>query len=130
MVPHRPDHPLKRQEGMTLIGWVIVLAIIGFFTLLAIRLVPLYLEYYSVKGALHSLEEEPFITKKSKRKILDLIDRRLFVNGVQNADVKDFHVEKKDGKLKVWFDYEVVRPFIGNVYLLVKFHDEIEIVAH
>ncbi|RMD71218.1 MAG: DUF4845 domain-containing protein [Gammaproteobacteria bacterium] len=130
MVPHRAGHPLKRQEGMTLIGWVIVLAIIGFFTLLAIRLVPLYLEYYSVRGVLHSLEEEPLITKKSKRQILDLIDRRLFVNGVQNASVRDFQVEKKKGVLKVQLNYQVERPFIGNVYLLVKFHDAIELIAH
>ena len=46
------------QRGMTAIGWLIVLAMIGFFVLLALRMVPAYLDYYKVVSTLEGLESE------------------------------------------------------------------------
>ena len=48
----------KHQQGMTAIGWLIVLVLIGFFVLLALRMVPAYMEYYKVVSSLSSLEKE------------------------------------------------------------------------
>ncbi len=49
---------LKRQNGMTAIGWLIVLALIGFFVLLTLRMLPSYLEYYKIVSSLDSMEKE------------------------------------------------------------------------
>jgi hypothetical protein len=121
---------LRAQRGMTLIGWVVVLMLIGFFALLAMRLVPVYLENYTVKSTLKSLQNEPEITKKSPFEIRRLIDNRLYINYVTTVDAKQFSIVQKGGRTTVGVDYQVERPFIGNVYLLVKFHDDEEIIAH
>jgi hypothetical protein len=121
---------LRAQRGMTLIGWVVVLMLIGFFALLAMRLVPVYLENYTVKSTLKSLQNEPEITKKSPFEIRRLIDNRLYINYVTTVDAKQFSIVQKGGRTTVGVDYQVERPFIGNVYLLVKFHDAEEIIAH
>ncbi len=42
------------QRGMTGIGWMIVLALIGFFVLLALRMVPAYLDYFKVVSTLEA----------------------------------------------------------------------------
>jgi Tfp pilus assembly protein PilE len=47
--------PLNRQKGMTAIGWLIVLALIGFFVLLTLKMLPSYLEYYKIVSTLDSL---------------------------------------------------------------------------
>ena len=49
----------QRQQGVTFIGWIVILAIVGFFVLLGLRLGPVYLENFSVKQALASLENDP-----------------------------------------------------------------------
>ena len=36
----------NKQRGMTGIGWLTVLGLIAFFSLLALRMIPSYLEYY------------------------------------------------------------------------------------
>jgi hypothetical protein len=118
------------QHGMTLIGWVIVLALIGFFGLLGLRLVPVYLDNYTVQSVLKSLQLEPEITKKTPLEIRRLIEKRLYINYITVVEPKQFSVEQKGGRTTVGVDYEVQRPFIGNIYLLVKFSDSEEIIAH
>ena len=49
---------LTRQRGMTGIGWLIVLGLIGFFALLTLKMVPSYLEYYKIVATLDSIAEE------------------------------------------------------------------------
>jgi Tfp pilus assembly major pilin PilA len=119
----------RRQRGMTLIGWLIVLGLIAFFSLLAIRLVPVYLDNYKVRGTLASLKEEPYITQKAPEEIRRLIERRLDINMVETVQAKDFKIERKDGRTAVYTEYEVQRPFLGNVSLLVRFNNRVEMVA-
>ena len=42
----------RRQGGITLIGFLIVAAVVGFFIFIGIKLFPMYSEYYAVKSAL------------------------------------------------------------------------------
>ncbi len=120
----------SRQRGMTFIGWVVTLAIVGFFVLLTLRLLPGYLEYFKIKGVLESLEKEPNLTQATKTEIRKLISRRLDINSVDHVTAKDFRIEKRDGRLVVRVDYEVRVPILGNVDAVQKFHDQIELVRH
>ncbi len=119
----------KRQAGMTGIGWLIVLFLIGFFAMLTFRLAPVYMENYSVKKILKSLEQDPLVAKKSKREIHSLISRKLRVNGVYDLESKVFKITKTTGKIIITADYEVRKPTIGNVELLVTFHEKAELTA-
>jgi uncharacterized protein DUF4845 len=121
---------LERQRGMTVIGWVIVLGLIAFFSLLALRLAPVYMDNYRIRAVLLSLKEEPLVTQKTPEEIRNLIDRRLYINYVESVQAKQFKIDPKGGRLKVSIEYEVRRPFLGNVSLLVSFADSIEVVAH
>ena len=49
----------RTQRGMTLIGFIIVLAVVGIFAYVAMKLVPMYSEYYAVKSALMGLRPNP-----------------------------------------------------------------------
>ncbi len=44
----------KRSRGITLIGFLFLLAVVGFFAYLAMRLVPMYVEYM---GVVKSMEQ-------------------------------------------------------------------------
>ena len=83
------------QNGMTAIGWLLVLGLIAFFTLITLRLVPLYLEYAKVASTLESLEQEPGITKKTRAEIVKMVQKRFNVNDVRNVSGKDIKVKKK-----------------------------------
>ncbi len=121
---------LDRQRGMTAIGWLIVLGLIAFFTLITLRLVPLYLEYSKVTSVLESLQNEPGITRKPKSEIYKLIERRFDVNDVRNVDPKVARIEMRNGKLTVTMDYERRTNIAGNVDVIVKFNKSVEVVAN
>ena len=48
----------RTQRGITLLGFIIVLAVVGFFAYVGMKLFPMYSEYYSVKSALKGLANE------------------------------------------------------------------------
>lgn len=119
---------LKTQRGMTAIGWIIVLGLIAFFVLLALRLTPGYLEYFSVASSIESLENEPGITEKSPPEIRSLIDKRFQVNDVKTVTGKNAKIENKSGRLTISIEYEVRVPVIGNVDAVSKFNKSVEVV--
>ena len=48
-------HAKVRQNGLTLIGFAIVLAVAGFFAYGAMKLIPVYTEYFGVVKSMNSL---------------------------------------------------------------------------
>ncbi len=121
---------MNKQLGMTGMGWLTVLFLIGFFALLTFKLAPIYLENYSVKGVLQSFEDEPLITQKSKRDISRMIMARLNTNGVRDIKKEHVTIDKKRGVLKIAINYFVRKSMVGNVDIVVTFGDEIELVSN
>lgn len=121
---------LKSQQGMTAIGWLIVLGLIGFFVLLTLRMTPAYLEYFTVKSSLESLKNEPDVTDKAPAEIRSMLSKRFDVNDVKNVTSKDVKIDNQGGRMKVWVDYEVRVGVLGNVDAVMKFKHTVEVVRH
>jgi hypothetical protein len=120
----------SRQNGMTGLGWLTVLLLIGFFAMLTFKIAPSYLENYSVKTVLKSLEEEPLITQQSKKEIRSMISSRLITNGVRDIKHDMIKINKKPGLLNVTIDYFVRKPMVGNIDVVMTFKEEIELVSN
>ena len=73
---------IHRQRGMTPIGWVLVLLLIAFFALISLKLIPIYLESFSVSSVIADLKDEPGIGAKSVREIVSIVEKRLDINNV------------------------------------------------
>jgi hypothetical protein len=121
---------VKKQRGMTAIGWLIVLGMLSFFVLLVLRLAPGYLEFYKVKSVVESLKNEPYIGNKTPMEIRSLLQRRIDVNAIDSIQAKDIKITQQSGKTTVTAQYEVRVPIMGNVDAVSKFEDSIEVVAH
>ena len=111
----------RTQGGMTLIGFVIVLALVGFFAYIAMKLVPMYSEYYAVKQALKGLKAEPGIANKDPAKVEDLFFRRLYISYAENVKPNNVTIERADGGWVMTVQYEVRKPLVGNLDVVGKF---------
>jgi len=118
------------QKGMTAIGWMLVLGLIAFFTLITLRMVPLYLEFGKVASTLESLKEQPGIAQQTRSEIIKIVSRRFNVNDVRNVDPKLIKVSKDRGVLKVGINYERREHLAGNIDIVATFDKQIEVVAH
>lgn len=121
---------LQRQQGMTLLGWIVVLGLIAFFVLLTLRLMPNYLENFKVAETLESLRNEPEITRKSPLEIRKLIDRRFMINDVTSIAAKDVQITNEKGRLTVRAQYEIRVPVLGNVDAVTKFDESVEMIRN
>ena len=117
----------RTQRGMTLIGFIVVLAVVGVFIFMGMKVIPMYSEYYSLKQALAGLAKEPGITESSPAQIKDLLFRRLDISYADSMKPADVKIVRKDAGYLMTVDYEVRRPLISNIDVIGKFNAEQEL---
>jgi len=118
---------LNRQTGMTAIGWLIVLALIGFFVLITLKMVPAYLEYYKIVSTLESLEEESDL--KTPAAIRRLVERRFEISYVDRITARDVQIQPAGPYYKVTAQYNASEHLFGNVYVVMKFYKQVRVAA-
>lgn len=119
--------PVRRQKGMTGIGWLIVLALIAFFVLLALRIVPAYLEYYKVVSALDSLEKETGWSEVTPREIRDLIERRFDISYVYSIMPREVSIKPVGAYYLVTANYESREHIFGNIDVVMSFNKQVRV---
>ena len=120
--------PRKEQQGMTLVGWLIVLVLVGSAALLVLRVVPVYLESFKVERAMQSVAEEPGIAGMSKRQIYKKFISRMDVEDVDRFSERNIHkfmtVQKQGPKVTLTLKYQNVTPLIHNISLQFDFEHQ------
>jgi len=111
----------RTQSGITLIGFVVVLAVVGLFAYVGMKLFPMYSEFFSVKTALKGLANEPGIGNQDPAKIQDLFFRRLYISYSQNVKPENVKLQRTDNGWKMDVNYEVRKPIISNLDVVGKF---------
>jgi len=103
-----------------LIGFLLLLSAGLFVVYIGMRLVPVYIQYYSVTAIMKELGEEPNSSNLSESQIRNNLSRRLSINSVYDVDARDFEIVRSNG-VNLILDYEVRKPLIGNVDAVMSF---------
>ena len=111
----------RKQSGLSLVGFLVVLAVVGFAAYVGMKLFPMYQEYYSVRSAAKGLASEPGVGDMEPSKIQDLFFRRLYINYSENVKPQNVKFERMEGGWKMRVNYEVRRPLVGNLDVVGKF---------
>jgi hypothetical protein len=110
---------------MTAIGWLIVLGLIGFFTLLTLKMSPSYMEYYKISSSLESLEKEPGI--QSPDDIRRLLNRRFNISYVETINEKDVKITSAGPVFRVTAKYDSRVHLFGNVSVVMAFYKQVQV---
>ena len=116
----------KHQQGMSITGWIMLIAIILFFVMLGMRMVPSYMEFYSMSKMLESIRDDPEYRRAGPKELRKIFNRRININSIYDFDQKYLKIDRSKGKTSMVLDYEITKPVAGNVSLLMKFHKEVE----
>ena len=118
---------IRKQRGLTLMGFVMVLVLVVFFSYAAMRIVPLYLEYQALISAMNTLKADPRGAKMSVKQIKTKLINSLWINyATDNIQRKHMRVTRKDG-LQVRVAYEVRKDFVGNIDLILSFERTVQL---
>lgn len=110
-----------RQGGMTALGFVILAAFVGLFAFAALRLTPVYLNYFKIVGVVDGVRNEFDGLKPSRAAIRSSIARRFDVESVGELSARDVTVTQVDTGFEVAAVYDHTTPFIGNISFTVHF---------
>uniref|UniRef100_UPI00168E82DE DUF4845 domain-containing protein n=1 Tax=Hydrogenophaga sp. TaxID=1904254 RepID=UPI00168E82DE len=112
---------MRKQQGMSIVGFIMVLALVVFTAFMAMRITPIYLEYYSVVTAMNAVAKERGSAQKSLFDLRVGMMNRLYVSyAAGSVKEKDIQVVRKGGK-QLRVAYEVRRPLIGNLDVIATF---------
>ena len=118
----------RREAGAGLVMMLVCIALFGLAALTALRLAPVYMEYNVIKKQLQTVanELENGNNEVSPREVWRRLSKRLDVNNINDISQEDLIVERVDGERRMAIEYEVVRPFLGNIQFLLTFKAETE----
>jgi hypothetical protein len=112
---------LKRQSGASFLVWLILIGLLGFGTVIGFRLIPIYLEAYTVDKVLEEVALESSGKKRNKHQIWSLINRRFDVNSVNDVKKENFSFTHEKGKTTIAIQYETRTKLVGNLDGVVHF---------
>jgi hypothetical protein len=112
---------LRGQRGITMIGFITVLVVGGFFAYMAMVLGPAYSEYYGVVKAMKSVSGEPSADSQSIDELRKALQRHFDVGYVDSVEGKDAKIVRDRNGKQLVMKYEVRKHFVYNIDFTVMF---------
>jgi len=108
-----------RQHGLTIIGFLLVAAVVVIFVVVGARTVPAYIEYYSVQKSLEKALREardPTLTEVRRA-----FDRYLATDYIQSVRASDLELTKDGNVVTASVAWTRILPLVANVSLYLEF---------
>jgi hypothetical protein len=109
----------RAQRGLTIIGFLLVAAVVIIFALVGFRVMPAYVEYFTVKKALEQTLAEPGnLTPQDIRRSLE---RRIAADYIDSVRASDVTVSKEGNQVVASLAWQTVLHMVGNASILLEF---------
>ena len=111
---------MGKQDGVSLTGLIVTLAVLGFLAVMAAKLMPSYIEYFTVKKMLASMEQAGDF-KLTVREIRKSFETRNAIEDLKNVHGEDLEVTKEGGETVVSVAWSVKVPMVSNISACLDF---------
>ena len=119
-----------RQRGMTMLGILVLVVVVGAWVYAGIRMTPKYLEYMRIASTLEKVRDEfdanPGTTEFMLRKA---VERHFDIEMVNVITSNDLEIKKDGGMFTMRAAYEDTVPLVYNVSFLLEFDKSVEVNA-
>jgi hypothetical protein len=115
----------RQQRGMGLLGIIFWIAVVSSVVSLAVKLVPAYTQFATVKAVMNGLQSDRDLVAKGPREVISVLFKRLGINEVKGVGESDFKVEQTGSQRDLVADYEVRVHLISNIDVLMKFDHKV-----
>ncbi len=116
----------QRQRGMTFIGLLCILALVGVIAYAGIRLVPVYLTYMQVAKTMDATAAE-MRDAPDPGNIRRSLERHWQIEDITAVDFKQIEISKDDSGVVMHVAYDEPVPYIANVSLSVHFEKTVKV---
>ena len=115
----------ETQRGMTVIGMLLLLIVIAFVVLIAMKVVPMYIQYFSIKSTIESIRKEPQLAQMSTQDIQNAIQKRFDIGYVDNITARDLKIRNENTGRVLDLEYQDERALFYGLSVLLKVNESI-----
>jgi Domain of unknown function (DUF4845) len=117
----------QHQHGMTFIGLLCILVLVGIIGYAGVRLVPVYLNYMKFARTLESAATEFKGENAGLDGVRKSLDRHWAIEDITAVDQKDIEITRDDSGLQLHVAYDDAVPYIANISLSVHFDKTVKV---
>lgn len=115
----------KRQRGISFLGLITLVGILGFAAVIGLKLIPIYMDSWKIDGVMKAVISESGINEMSRREVQDAMLKRLDIDAVDAVNYynhkESMTITKRKGSTTIDIFYRVETPLIGNLSLIAEF---------
>jgi len=115
----------ETQRGMTVIGMLLLLIVIAFMALIAMKVVPMYIQYFSIKSTIESIRKEPQLAQMSTQDIQNAIQKRFDIGYVDNITARDLKIRNENRGRVLDLEYQDERELFYGLSIVLKVSESI-----
>jgi len=112
---------MRRQEGVTLTGFIIVAVIVIFGLLLAFKIGPSYFEYYTIQKQLKALAADPAVSGGTRKDLETAFVARAIIENIRVINAGDLQITKDANGFVISAEYSTKVPIFGNMSACMDF---------
>jgi hypothetical protein len=120
------------QSGFTMWEGAVVLGIIGMLFTFLMKLGPTYLEDHGISGTFDNVHEQlagKDLYEIDNAAIKKTIGKYFEVDMVSDEVFKQIEIKRESGKVLLMLNYEIRKPLMGNVDVVMNFSHEVDLAA-
>lgn len=115
----------RSQQGLSMLSWLVVLCVVAFLASTAFKILPHYLDFFSLQKIITGVETEKALEIRSPGEFYEHVSRGTQVNNIRDLDLrKVMDVRMENNEFYVHLKYEKREPLIENLDLVVHFDRE------
>lgn len=118
---------VRKQQGITLMSFVMVLVVVGFFALVVMKLFPMYSEYNNLKGVMKAFAAAPGAATMTPSQVYSDLERRFNIAYVESVKKEHIKITRTGRVTSLNIAYEVRKPMFANLDIVGKFDNTVEL---
>ncbi|MDH0894577.1 MULTISPECIES: DUF4845 domain-containing protein [unclassified Pseudomonas] len=118
----------RSQKGLSMLGWLMVLAVVAFLASTGFKMFPHYMDYWAMEKAIMSVENDRSSDVRSVSDFYSHVGKMVQVNGIQDINLKEvLEVKVENNEFRVHLKYEKREPLVQNLDLVANFDKEFRV---
>lgn len=111
----------SRQRGLTAVGWLATLLVVVSAVTLTLKLVPHYIDFYTIKSIVEALPEGD-VHRMSRPAINEALEKRFLVNNLRDLRIRDIiTIERGRDGTELIVAYERRENLFLNIDVVISF---------
>lgn len=118
----------KSQKGASVLGIMVILALVAFFMSAGLKMLPHYLDNNALSGIIKKIETDKAADVRTVADFYTYVGKGMTINAIRDLDLeKVLEVKIENNEFRAHLKYEKREPLIQNLDLVARFDKEFRV---